>query len=105
MENKGSLAANVDVNEAVSEQRQWFNVALSSIGDAVITTDAGGRITFLNPVAESLTGWSLSEAQGLALSEVFKIINEDTRREVENPALRVERGRCVETFESYTPGE
>ena len=53
-------------------------VTLASIGDAVITTDARGRITFLNPEAERLTGWQTSEAIGLPLTAVFRIINEQT---------------------------
>src|SRR4029077_13246658 len=59
-----------------------------SIGDAVISTDDQGRVRFLNPVAERLTGWSQEEAAGKALPQVFKIINEQTRQSVENPALR-----------------
>jgi PAS domain S-box-containing protein len=69
-------------------QRQWFEVTLDSIGDGVITADVDGRITTLNPVAEQLTGWTTAEAKGKPIPEVFRIINEDTRNEAENPALR-----------------
>ncbi|WP_348535401.1 PAS domain-containing protein [Komarekiella delphini-convector] len=48
------------------------------MGDAVITTDVLGRIQYLNPIAETLTGWSQSEAQGLPIKEVFQIVNETT---------------------------
>jgi diguanylate cyclase len=48
----------------LSQQREHFEVTLASIGDAVITTDRQGRVTFLNPVAESLTGWSSADAVG-----------------------------------------
>ena len=51
------------------QQREWFRVTLSSIGDAVITTDIRGRITFLNPLAEALTGWKFTEAAGKPMAE------------------------------------
>lgn len=69
--------------------QQEFKTTLYSIGDAVITTDNLGRILHLNKVAENLTGWTESEAQGLDLESVFKIINEDTREIVENPVTKV----------------
>ncbi|MGI4757446.1 MAG: PAS domain-containing protein, partial [Janthinobacterium lividum] len=64
---------------------------LRSIGDAVIVADADARVTIVNPVAEELTGWTESEAQGLDLNEIFPIINEETRLRVENPAEKVRR--------------
>lgn len=73
--------------EAMHQQRDWLLVTLSCIGDAVITTDTGGRITFLNPVAESLTGWT-QEAVGQPLDGVIRLINEDTRQPVEIPTVR-----------------
>ena len=57
---------------ALHEQREWLRVTLSSIGDAVITTDTSGNITFLNPVAQSLTGWTLEKATGVPLDDVFQ---------------------------------
>jgi PAS domain S-box-containing protein len=78
------------------EQREWFRTTLASIGDAVIVTDAEGRVTFLNPVAQDLTGWRQEEARGFPLENVFVIINEASRQAVENPALRAMReGRIV----------
>jgi PAS domain S-box-containing protein len=78
------------------EERERFRVTLASIGDAVIATDAEGRINFMNRVAESLTGWSQQEAAGRAMEEVVVMVNEDTRRLVDNPALRAMReGRIV----------
>jgi PAS domain S-box-containing protein len=62
-----------------------------STGDAVIVTDAASRITRMNPVAESLTGWSVREALGLPLAEVFRVLSEETGRDVESPAERVRR--------------
>ena len=74
-----------------------MRITLASIGDAVITTDAEGRVVFLNPVAERLTGWTQAEARGRALGEVFRIVNESTRLPVENPAARaLEAGQVVE---------
>ena len=74
--------------EALRKQSEWLQVTLSSIGDAVISTDVEGRVTFMNRVAESLTGWSQEEALGRPLSEVFVALNEQNRQPVENPALR-----------------
>jgi PAS domain S-box-containing protein len=76
-------------NEELREQREWFQVTLSSIGDAVITTDVQGTVTYLNPVAESMTGWSTLEAAGRPLTTVFRIINEDSGEPAENPVDRV----------------
>src|SRR5690349_11794589 len=61
------------------EQREWLRVTLASIGDAVIATDDQGRVTFLNGVAESLTGWTREEAVGKPLENIFRIINEETK--------------------------
>jgi PAS domain S-box-containing protein len=81
---------------AVAEQREWFRVTLASIGDAVVTCDRAGRVTFLNAVASELTGWSNDEARGQPLATVFRIVNEETRKPVENPADKVMRtGRIV----------
>jgi PAS domain S-box-containing protein len=71
-----------------SERHEVLQVTLRSIGDAVITTDTDGRITYLNAVAESLTGWTLAEARTQPLDAVFRIVNEETRRPVDNPATR-----------------
>jgi PAS domain S-box-containing protein len=74
--------------EAEKAQSLW-TTTLRSIGDAVIATDTSGRVTFMNPIAETLTGWSLDEARGCALPEVFSIINEETRQPVTNPVDKV----------------
>jgi PAS domain S-box-containing protein len=71
-----------------TQQRELLQITLASIGDAVITTDTGGRIAYLNAVAESLTGWGQVEAAGRKLDEVFRIVNEQTRAPAENPAMR-----------------
>ena len=75
--------------EELEQQREWFEVTLASIGDAVITTDVHGRVAFLNPIAESMLGWSNTEAHGQPLERVFVIFNEDTREPVENPVAKV----------------
>jgi len=62
----------------LKESEQWLNTTLKSIGDGVITTDTYGVITFMNPVAERMTGWRYEEALGKDLGEVFNIINEET---------------------------
>jgi PAS domain S-box-containing protein len=80
----------------LQQQREWFEVTLASIGDAVITTDLDARITYLNPVAETMTGWTTRDASGKPLQDVFQIVNEDTRKPAENPIERVlETGRIV----------
>jgi PAS domain S-box-containing protein len=73
------------------DQRERLLVTLASIGDAVLTTDTVGRVTFLNPVAESLTGWALQEAMGQPITVVFNIVNESTREPAENPVGKVLR--------------
>jgi len=75
--------------EELQRQREWFEVTLASIGDAVITTDISAKITYLNPVAESMTGWSSAEARGEPLERVFRIVNEYTQQIVENPIGKV----------------
>lgn len=72
-------------------QPEWSRVTLASISDAVITTDTTGTVTFLNPVAESLTGWTQREAVGIPLEKVFKLIHPETRKTVESPTVRALR--------------
>ena len=84
------------------EQREWLQVTLASIGDAVITTDIEGRITYLNGVAEALTGWTSADARGRALEDVFAILSEATRKPVENPVQRVLREGNVVGLANHT---
>ena len=74
--------------QAVFAEKERAQVTLASIGDAVISTDAGGRIDYLNAVAETLTGWSAAEARGRPIADVLNLIDENTREPVENPLLR-----------------
>jgi len=85
-----------EIETALHREKELAQVTLASIGDGVITTDTGGRITFLNAVAEYLTGWTLDAARGHPLSEVFTINNELTRKPVVDPVARCLReGRIV----------
>ena len=85
-----------------TESREVFRVTLRSIGDAVITTDVNGCVTYINGVGESLTGWSHQEALGQPLQDVFNIVNEVTRQPVENPALRALREGIVVGLANHT---
>jgi PAS domain S-box-containing protein len=87
---------------AIHEQREWLRTTLASIGDAVIATDVGGRVSFVNPIAESLTGWTNVSALGRPLEEVFHIVNEQTRKPVENPALRALRQGTIVGLANHT---
>ncbi|MBV8742590.1 MAG: PAS domain S-box protein, partial [Sinobacteraceae bacterium] len=73
--------------QAVFAEKERAQVTLQSIGDAVISTDAEGRIEYINPVAESLTAWRLEEARGRPIEEVLNLVNEITRDPIENPLI------------------
>ena len=88
--------------EELRRQREWLRVMLESIGDAVIATDEAGKVVFLNPTAQAMIGWPEPEAQGRPLEEVFPIINEETRRPVENPVARVLREGVVAGLANHT---
>jgi PAS domain S-box-containing protein len=91
------------ISHSRAHQRQEvFRVTLRSIGDAVITTDIEARITYINGVAESLTGWSHEDALGQPLDRVFRIVNEVTRQPVENPAVRALRQGLVVGLANHT---
>jgi PAS domain S-box-containing protein len=82
--------------EALTRNEKWFATTLASVGDAVIATDMNGTVTFMNSVAQSLTGWSQPEARGKSMDLVFDIVNKETRRPVENPIKKVLReGKVV----------
>jgi PAS domain S-box-containing protein len=86
-----SLAVSVRAERALVEQRERFRVTLASIGDAVITTDREGRVTFLNPPAQTLTGWTAAEALGQPLEQVFRLVDEDSRQPVTSASEKVLR--------------
>jgi PAS domain S-box-containing protein len=83
--------------EALSEERRrQLELTLTGIGDAVLCADTGGRITFLNTAAESITGWPAAEAKGQPLEQIFRIVDEETRQTVVNPArIALETGKIV----------
>jgi len=84
------------------EQREWLRVTLSSIGDAVIATDIQGRVNFINPTAEAITGWTTREAEGRPLGEVFHIVNEETREAAESPFAAIMRDGLVVGLANHT---
>jgi PAS domain S-box-containing protein len=88
-------------NKAFARSEEW-SVTLSSIGDAIIVTDVAGKVTFLNQVAERLTGWPSSEAKGQAITTVFQIINVTTRQTVPNPVERVLKEGIVVGLANHT---
>jgi PAS domain S-box-containing protein len=86
----------------VRTQRELLRITLGSIGDAVIATDLHGRITYMNEVAESLTGWAGADALRCPLDAVFRIVSEATRQPVENPAARALREGVVVGLANHT---
>ncbi|WP_271910809.1 diguanylate cyclase domain-containing protein [Vreelandella alkaliphila] len=76
------------VENALQVERDWAKATLNSIGDAVLTTDLSARITYLNCVAEVLTGWTSLEALGKPIDQVLKLVHIQTYEPVPNPALR-----------------
>ncbi len=82
--------------QQLAEEKERLAVTLQSIGDGVITTDTGGNVLLMNPIAEALTGWELRDASGRPLSEIFQIVNANTSEPVENPVAKViESGQIV----------
>ena len=104
----GAVGALVDITERkqaeqrIAVEKERFRTTLASIGDAVITTDVEGLVTFLNPVAEAMTGWNSAEAVGQPLEVVFPILNEQTHQPIENPVGRVLREGIVVGLGNHT---
>lgn len=88
--------------KAIRESEEWLFSTLESIGDAVVATDATGRVVFMNRVAVDLTGWSADDAQGRDCREVFRIVNESTREETESPVTKVIRDGVVSGLANHT---
>ena len=91
-----------EAESALLESEDRFRTTLYSIGDGVITTDSSGKVSMMNPVAEQLTGWSQAEAAGKILEEVFPIINEETRTQVEIPVRKVLREGVIVGLANHT---
>jgi diguanylate cyclase (GGDEF)-like protein/PAS domain S-box-containing protein len=87
-------------NIVLKREKELFRVTLASIGDAVITTDASGRVTFLNAVAEQLTGWGDAEARGKPLGVVFRLIDEENSTPLADPV-----GHCLHGEDCSAPEE
>jgi PAS domain S-box-containing protein len=86
---RAEVAGHEQTERLLQRRTEKLRVTLASIGDAVVATDAAGRVTLMNPVAEALTGWPEAEAAGRPLAEVFRIVSARTRRPVGNPVDRV----------------
>jgi len=85
-----------DNEQYLRRERETLEVTLKSIGDAVIVTDVTGRVTFLNTVAERVTGWSMADARNQPFEKIFRIVNEFSGKPVEHPVAKVlETGSIV----------
>ncbi len=106
---EGSLVSTVEialhksrVDEELRKSEEWFSTTLNSIGDGVIATDAGGRVKYLNRLAEILTGWSVEEASGRPIEEIFPIVNETSRAPVANPAIEALESGQIRDLANHT---
>lgn len=90
------------LEQEIRASRQWLATTLNSIGDGVIATDQQGCVQFMNPVAETLTGWPQNEASGLPLTEVFSIIDELTGQPVDSPVEKVLRTGQTVALSNHT---
>ena len=88
--------------ENLARNEAWLSTTLRSIGDAVMATDEAGRVRFMNPVAEAMTGWPGSEAVGRPMAEVFRIVHEYTREPAEPPVAKVIREGVVVGLANHT---
>jgi PAS domain S-box-containing protein len=88
--------------QRASERGELLRVTLGSIGDAVLSTDVDGRVSYLNAVAESLTGWKSQDALGRQVAEIFRIVDEKKREPVENPVTRALRDGVVTALANHT---
>jgi len=95
------LKAEAEKTRLLQESRELYRTTLTSLGDAVVATDAAGNVSFLNPVAEKLTGWDHQAASGRPLREVVRIIDERTRTELEDPIALVRRTQPVVNVSSH----
>jgi PAS domain S-box-containing protein len=88
--------------EELFQSEQRLRTTLASIGDGVITCDAEARVQMMNPVAQELTGWTQTDAEGRPLEEIFRIVNEATRETMENPVAKVKRLNSIVGLANHT---
>jgi len=94
---KASRQATASSSQALSAERERARVTLESIGDGVISTDSDGRVSYMNAVAEELTGWTRDAARGRAFGEVFSIADSESGETARNPAVQtMERGKIIQ---------
>lgn len=98
----GEVSRCEEATDELRRQKEMLGVTLSSIGDGVIVTDDKARITFLNEVAETLTGWKADEAMGRPCGAVFNIVNESSRKPVESPVEKVLRDGVIVGLANHT---
>jgi len=91
-----------NANSTLQLSEEKLAVTLKSIGDAVMTTDAFGKVTFLNPFAEKLTGWMLAAAKGRPADEIFHIVNEETRNPSVNPVKQALEFGTIQLLANHT---
>ncbi len=96
------IARRRDAEAELAAQGEWLRVTLSSIGDGVVATDRAGRVTFLNAAAEHYTGWESSEALGRPLSDLFVLVDEETREPAESPVERALHEGVVVGMNTHT---
>ncbi len=105
---RGAVVAGADVTplrkaqDALQRSEQRWATTLASIGDAVIATDPAGAVAFMNPIAEELTGWTLQEAARKPVTDIFRIVNDQTLEEAESPVARVLREGVVVGLANHT---
>ena len=99
---EAEIAERQQVERALRESEESLAITMNSIGDAVIATDTRGQVTRMNPVAESLTGWTLADARGKHLDQVFRIFHEETRAPAESPVESVLRDGVVVGLANHT---
>ena len=98
-----SMAEKVREREmALRESEEKYRTTLASVGDAIIATDLSGKITFMNKIAEELTGWTLSESSAKPVADIFHIINEHTRNRVEDPVAIVLKEGVIVGLANHT---
>lgn len=92
------LQAEAAQQEELKESRERFQITLKSLGEGVVSADQDGKISFINPVAQQLTGWNYIESQGRPFREVVKLGDERTRLEIEDPVEAVRRAQQVVSY-------